>query len=412
MTELYIRYIELKLHYKFIWGNNMSNKIIKTLGAAVILSSVAGTAAADIVIGETETTKLMMYGILDVGILYQSNPSVEGEEKFAMETSGLRQTVFGFKGTRELDGSTSAFFNLEAHFDLDTGMFHGSGDAAGEADDSSGNLLFRRQANIGLTGDWGTVIAGRQYGPALLAHLGTEPRIFKEQFSNLYSWAYTQLFSTVNDSASQAGRNTNNDVGIFFKNAIQYRNNINGLDFGVLYSFGGQEGSSKNGDVIAVGASYGAGPVTLSGSYQVMSDQDTGKDVVESMGFGAAYNIGAVDLKVNFLNTENNDSLGNELLDVDALGFGVDYKWSDKNSMTVAYYINEDKASVTKAETKSLVISNEFMMGDSTTLYTALAYVDADDMGTISQYATSIVAAPAPVGEKTTLVNVGINFAF
>lgn len=390
----------------------MSNKIIKTLGAAVILSSVAGTAAADIVIGETETTKLMMYGILDVGILYQSNPSVEGEEKFAMETSGLRQTVFGFKGTRELDGSTSAFFNLEAHFDLDTGMFHGSGDAAGEADDSSGNLLFRRQANIGLTGDWGTVIAGRQYGPALLAHLGTEPRIFKEQFSNLYSWAYTQLFSTVNDSASQAGRNTNNDVGIFFKNAIQYRNNINGFDFGVLYSFGGQEGSSKNGDVIAVGASYGAGPVTLSGSYQVMSDQDTGKDVVESMGFGAAYNIGAVDLKVNFLNTENNDSLGNELLDVDALGFGVDYKWSDKNSMTVAYYINEDKASVTKAETKSLVISNEFMMGDSTTLYTALAYVDADDMGTISQYATSIVAAPAPVGEKTTLVNVGINFAF
>ena len=412
MTELYIRYIELKLHYKFIWGNNMSNKIIKTLGAAVILSSVAGTAAADIVIGETETTKLMMYGILDVGILYQSNPSVEGEEKFAMETSGLRQTVFGFKGTRELDGSTSAFFNLEAHFDLDTGMFHGSGDAAGEADDSSGNLLFRRQANIGLTGDWGTVIAGRQYGPALLAHLGTEPRIFKEQFSNLYSWAYTQLFSTVNDSASQAGRNTNNDVGIFFKNAVQYRNNINGLDFGVLYSFGGQEGSSKNGDVIAVGASYGAGPVTLSGSYQVMSDQDTGKDVVESWGAGAAYNIGAVDLKVNFLNTENNDSLGNELLDVDALGFGVDYKWSDKNSMTVAYYINEDKASVTKAETKSLVISNEFMMGDSTTLYTALAYVDADDMGTISQYATSIVAAPAPVGEKTTLVNVGINFAF
>lgn len=393
----------------------MSNKIIKTLCAAAVLSSIAGTAAADIVIGETETTKLMMYGILDVGILYQSNPSVEGEEKFAMETSGLRQTVFGFKGTRELYGSTSAFFNLEAHFDLDTGMLHASGDAGGdvpEPDDSSGTLLFRRQANIGLTGDWGTVIAGRQYGPALLAHLGTEPRIFKEQFSNLYSWAYTQLFSTFNDSASGSGRNTNNDVGIFFKNAIQYRNNINGLDFGILYSFGGQEGSSGNNDVIAVGASYGTGPLTLSGSYQVMSDQDTGKDLVESMGFGAAYNLGAVDLKVNFMNTENQDALGNKNLDVDALGFGIDYKWSDKNSMTVAYYINEDKAAAKDAETKSLVISNEFMMGDSTTLYTALAYVDVDDMGTISQYATSIVAAPAPVGEKTTLVNVGINFAF
>ncbi|MBL4899449.1 MAG: porin [Colwellia sp.] len=390
----------------------MSNKIIKTLGAAVLLSSIAGTATADIVIGETETTKISMFGILDVGLLYQSNPSVEGEEKIAMETSGLRQTVFGFKGTRQLDGSTSAFFNLEAHFDLDSGMLHGSGDAAGEADDSSGNLLFRRQANIGLTGDWGTVIAGRQYGPALLAHLGTEPRIFKEQFSNLYSWAYSQLFSTVNDSGTDAGRNTNNDVGIFFKNALQYRNNINGIDFGVMYSFGGQEGSSKNGDVIAIGASYGTGPVTLSGSYQVMSDQDTGKDVVESFGVGVAYNIGAVDLKVNFLNTENHDSLGNEILDVDALGFGVDYKWSDKNSMTVAYYINEDNTPAADATTKSFVVSNEFTMGESTILYTALAYVDADEMGTISQYATSIVAAPAPAGEKTTLINVGINFAF
>lgn len=390
----------------------MNNKIIKTLGAAVLLSSVAGTAVADVVIGETESTKLMMFGILDVGLLYQSNPSVEGEENFALETSGLRQTVIGFKGTRQLDGSTSAFFNLEAHFDLDSGMFHGTGDAAGEADDGSGNVLFRRQANIGLTGDWGTVIAGRQYGPALLAHLGTEPRIFKEQFSNLYSWAYSQLFTTTNADDSNGGRNTNNDVGIFFKNAIQYRNNINGLDFGVMYSFGGQEGSSKNGDVIAIGASYGTGPVTLSASYQNMSDQNTGEDVVESMGFGAAYKIGEVNLKVNFLNTENNNSIGNEVLDVDSLGFGIDYKWSDKNSMTVAYYINEDKTPVEDAETKSFVISNEYSMGDSTTLYTAIAYVDSDEMGTISQYATSIVAAPAPAGEKTTLVNVGINFAF
>ncbi|MGV2872196.1 porin [Colwellia sp. E150_009] len=390
----------------------MNNKILKTLGATALLSSFAGTAAADVVIAETETTKISMFGILDVGLLYQSNPSIEGEENLTMETSGLRQSVFGFKGNRQLDGSTSAFFNLEAHFDVDSGMLHGSGDAAGEADDSSGTLLFRRQANIGLTGDWGTVIAGRQYGPALLAHLGTEPRVFKEQFSNLYSWAYSQLFSTVNPSDSEAGRNTNNDVGIFFKNAIQYRNNISGIDFGILYSFGGQEGSSKNGDVIAVGASYGTGPVTLSGSYQIMSDQDTGEDVVESFGIGAAYKIGAIDLKVNFLNTENHDSLGNEILDVDALGLGVDYKWSEKNTMTVAYYINEDNAAADDATTKSFVVSNEFTLGDSTTLYTAIAYVDADEMSTISQYATSIVAAPAPVGEKTTLVNVGVNFAF
>lgn len=386
---------------------------LKNLAAAVVLSSVAGTASADIEIGKAGNTTISMFGILDAGVLYQSNVSTDGDEKVGIETSGLRQTVIGFKGNRPLDNGDTAFFNLEAHFDLDTGMFHGTGDAATDADDSSGRLLFRRQANIGMTGDWGTVILGRQYGPALLAHLATEPRIFKEQFSNLYAWAYSQLFTTVNGAGTNLGRNANNDVGIFFKNAIQYRNNINGLDFGVLYSFGGQEGSLKDGDVIALGAAYGVGDLSLSASYQNMQDQQTSEDVVTSWGVGAAYALGDLTFKANYMNTENNTSTGVEILDLDAFGMGMDWKWAPKHTATVAYYINEDN--VEDFETKSLVLSNEYTMGESTTLYAQMAYVDADDAtatSTVAQYSTSIVATPAPAGEKTTLVNVGVNFAF
>ncbi|SEQ57212.1 Outer membrane protein (porin) [Amphritea atlantica] len=385
---------------------------VKTLTAMMMLSGAATHASADILIGEAANTKLSMYGILDAGILYQDKVSTDGDEKLGLETSGLRQTVLGFKGSRSLDNGMDAFFNLEAHFDLDTGMFHGTGDASTDGDDSSGRLLFRRQANLGVTGDWGTVIIGRQYGPALLAHLGTEPRIFKEQFSNLYAWAYSQYFSTVNDPASTDGRNANNDVGIFFKNAVQYRNNINGLDFGVLYSFGGQEGSQKEGDVIAIGAAYNTGPVTLSGSYQNMRDQQTAEDVVTSWALGAAYAVGDLNFKTNFMNTENNDANGNQILDLDALGVGMDWQWNEKNSATIAYYVNKDKAPAKSVETKSLVLSNEYTIGESTIVYAQLAHVDADEMGTISRYATSIVASPAPAGETTTLINVGFNFAF
>jgi predicted porin len=385
---------------------------IKALTAAILLSTTASTVSADILIGETDKTQLSMYGILDIGILAQDNVSTNGSERVDLATSGLRQTVFGFKGNRELDNDMNAFFNLEAHFDLDTGRFHGTGDAPLATGDGSGDILFRRQANLGLTGDWGTVIAGRQYGPALLANLATEPRIFKEQFSNLYAWAYSQYFSTVNN-ANAGGRNDNNDVGIFFNNAIQYRNNINGIDFGVMYSFGGQEGSQKEGEVLALGAAYTTGPLSLSGSFQNMTDQQTGEDVVTSWATGAAYNLGDLTFKINYMNTENNDQNGNEILDLDALGMGIDWKWAAKHTATVAYYINEDNAPVTSAETKSLVLSNEYTMGESTILYAQMAYVDSDaGMGVVSQYATSIVATPAPVGEKTTLLNIGVNFAF
>lgn len=385
---------------------------LTSLAAVAMLSGTASNAKAEVQIGEVADTQLAMYGILDGGVLYQDKVTTDGDRKIGVETSGLTPTILGFKGSRTLDNDWNAFFNLEAHFDLDTGMFHGSGDADTDADDGSGRVLFRRQANVGLSGDWGTAIIGRQYGPAVLAHLATEPRGFKEQFSNTYAWAYSQLFTTVNDSSGMAGRNANNDVGFFFKNAVQYRNNLAGVDFGILYSFGGQEGSTAEGDVLSIGAAYAAGPLTLSGSYQRMRDQQTAEDLVTSWATGAAYNLADWTFKLHFMNTENKDASGTEVLDVDALGFGVDWQWNLKNSATVAYYINEDDAPAASAKTRSLVVSNDYSLSESTILYAQMAYVDADDMGVVSQFATSIVANPAPVNEKTALLNVGVNYAF
>ncbi len=385
---------------------------LTSLAAVAMLSGTASNAKAEVQIGEVADTQLAMYGILDGGVLYQDKVTTDGDRKVGVETSGLTPTILGFKGSRTLDNDWNAFFNLEAHFDLDTGMFHGSGDADTDADDGSGRVLFRRQANVGLSGDWGTAIIGRQYGPAVLAHLATEPRGFKEQFSNTYAWAYSQLFTTVNDSSGMAGRNANNDVGFFFKNAVQYRNNLAGVDFGILYSFGGQEGSTAEGDVLSIGAAYAAGPLTLSGSYQRMRDQQTAEDLVTSWATGAAYNLADWTFKLHFMNTENKDASGTEVLDVDALGFGVDWQWNLKNSATVAYYINEDDAPAASAKTRSLVVSNDYSLSESTILYAQMAYVDADDMGVVSQFATSIVANPTPVNEKTALLNVGVNYAF
>jgi predicted porin len=103
-----------------------------TAGAlAVLMLSVApGTAVADIVIGEVAGTKLSMFGIIDVGMLYNSKANASGDSSTSMETSGLRQTVIGFKGERELEPNLTAFFNLESHFDTNDGFLHGTGDAA------------------------------------------------------------------------------------------------------------------------------------------------------------------------------------------------------------------------------------------------------------------------------------------
>lgn len=397
----------------------MTNKIRNSLGrnaaagscklaagtaAALLLSLAPGLAKADILIGEVADTKLSMFGIIDVGLLYNSKAGANDNSKLSMETSGLRQTVIGFKGERYLQPNLTAFFNLESHFDTNDGFLHGTGDAAGTK--PGGNTpLFRRQANLGVRGDWGSLTFGRQYGPALLAHIGTEPRAFKEQFSNLYAWAYGQLFTTA--GATGGDRNTNNDVGIFFSNAVQYRHTLGPVSFGVLYAFGGQPGSVKDNNAYAVGATYN-GPIVLSASYQAMRDEQTGKNNVEHMSFGFAVPYGDFTLKTNYMNAKNNTKTGAEQADIDGIGVGVDWKWHAKNSATVAYYYNKDTAHHSD-KTKTLVISNDYQWRPDTTLYVQLAHADADDGATLR---TSIVAGGVNPGVKSTLLNVGLNFNF
>ncbi|MGH1432800.1 MAG: porin [Neptuniibacter sp.] len=375
---------------------NGHNRItsLKQTAVAVALSSVASVASADIVIGSTDTTTLSMFGLLDIGVLYQDHYDAANGETVGIESNGLTPSVIGFKGVRELPGNTNAFFNLESHFAFNNGEFIG------------GEKLFRRQANLGLTGDWGTVIAGRQYGPALLAQLGTEPRGYKEQFSQVF----TLVYSTIPGGASGAGdaANENNDVGIFFSDAIQYRNSINGFDFGLMYSAAGTAENS-DGDVVAVGLAYNNGPLTLSTSYQSMDDDVTGEEVIKNWSLGAAYNFGDITVKANYLATENKDDDGSMLVDLESLGVGLDWRWDPRNTATVAYYNNEAKG---EGDVNTLVLSNDYKLDSQTTVYAQLAHVDADNVGDDAQFATSVVATPTPADQKTTLINVGFNIAF
>lgn len=343
-------------------------------------------------------SSVTVFGIIDAGVLTQSK-SPTGGSLTRLETSGLRQSVWGLRGSEDLGGGLKAFFNLESHFDTDTGALHGTGDTAG-----SGTILFRRQANLGLAGGWGSVILGRQYGPALLAHVGTEPRAFKEQFSNLYAWAYNQY-----EAVAGAGTvNTNNDVGIFMKNALQYRHTLGPVTGGLLYSLGEQPGSRSDNSILALGLTY-TGPVTLSFSHEYMKDRDTGTKNIEHTAVGAAVALGSFAIKANFHRGENANADGTPSSKVDAWGIGVDWKWHATHSATLAYYDNKDKRNREDA-TRNIVLSNDYFLSKRTTVYAQAAHVDARSVASLK---TSIVAdASFRPGARTTFFNLGVNHTF
>ena len=87
--------------------------------AAIALVAAPGVAQADTTIADIGGTQISIFGIIDAGFLYQSKTDPDGDAKTSMETSGLRQSVLGFKGNRDLNNGMNAFFNLEMHFDYD-----------------------------------------------------------------------------------------------------------------------------------------------------------------------------------------------------------------------------------------------------------------------------------------------------
>lgn len=190
-------------------------------------------------------------------------------------------------------------------------------------------------------------------------------------------------------------------------NAVQYRNTWGPVTMGVLYSFGGQAGDFKDNSAYALGLTYN-GPITLSGSYQAFHDEQSGKKVVDHTSLGFAIPFGDFTWKNNWMNAKNDNTAGLQQFDVNGFGTGIDWKWSAKNSATLAFYLNKDDANKSD-ETKFIVISNDYQWRPDTTLYIQAAFADADPGATLR---TSIVAAGVTAGEKSTLLNVGLNFMF
>lgn len=357
----------------------------------IALAALAAVSAAN------AQSNVTLYGRVDLGYQYTNKANAAGDGLSELYNGGIAPSIWGLRGTEDLGSGLSAFFNLESHFNADNG--------------TSVNGLFRRQANVGVKGGFGSVALGRQYSPAILAHLATDPRGFKEQFSMLYPYAYNQNITTNPAPPATPANNAGaNDLGVFLGNAVSYSNSFGPLNVGVAYAFGEQVGSSSAGRTVVIGGSY-TGPVTVSASYQQIKANTGGGDT-KQWGLGVAAPVGPVKLKGIFMRNESDGGVltatsGRAASEVDVWGVGADYGWG-ANTTTLAFYQAKDR-DVGTDKTRTLVLSNDYALSKRTTLYAQLAYADAKSGATLL---TTIIAGRANADEKTTVFGLGVKHDF
>ncbi|MEI2678389.1 MAG: porin [Burkholderiaceae bacterium] len=369
----------------------------RTLVSAALLSLVAGAAHAQ--------SSVTLYGRVDLGYQYSDKSrradGKDGGSVSELANGGIRPSIFGFKGSEDLGGGLKAFFNLESHFDAGTGQ--------------TTSTFFRRQANVGLSSaDFGTVTLGRQYTPAVLALLATDPRAIKEQFSSLYTFALNQA----------GGGSNGNDLGIFAANAISYNKSFGPVNVGLLYGFGEQADTMKAGNFISAGVVY-TGPITVSAYYNEIKNSATSgaaKDAKsEQYGVGVAvpfanFGLPALTAKAQYINAKQdalNDAIGAQRSDTDHFSVGVDYAWNATNVASISYY-HSDNDKISKDKTEMFVLNNDFSLSKRTVIYIQTAIVDSDEGST---YFTQALLGPkgqlSPVLDKTNVIfGVGISHSF
>lgn len=211
-----------------------------------MLMAAIGTAFAGHAAAQTNVT---VSGLVDAyagRMRYAGDPA----SRAVVNSSGMTTSWFGFKGSEDLGGGLTARFALTSFFKTDTG-------AVGRF---ASDTMWARDASVGLSGSFGSVLLGRGLAPNFL------PSVRFNAFGD--SFTYSPLILHMDVPLFNGSRWTNSvqaDTG--WSNEIIYSTpNIGGLTANVHYQFGEIAGSNG---VNNIGGNlfYAAGALGLTAFY-------------------------------------------------------------------------------------------------------------------------------------------------
>ncbi|WP_449414439.1 porin [Pandoraea soli] len=368
-------------------------------------------------------SSVTLYGIADAGLVFNSNAG--GKQQYAMASGGMGADRWGLKGTEDLGGGLKALFTIEGGFGINNGTMSQGGTFAG------------RQAFVGLSSNYGTVTLGRQYSSGYW---------YVGPMSAGGSWA---LAGT--GYGAHPGDVDNLDSFNRVNNAVIYTTpTIKGLTASAMYGFGNVAGSTATNRIVAIGAGYVNGPVTLGVGYEVAnqpnfsafgnnasssttgnnisSPVDTGYASAKSqkiLSLGAAYTIGNATVTAIYSNTRFDDLgstavaglttieaayRGSETFNIGELG--AKYMLTPALSLGVSYAYTK-ASGVNDTRYQQVDAGVDYSLSKQTDLYAVAVYQRASGTDSRGRPAVAAVAGATASGDDNqTVAMIGIRHRF
>ncbi|HJU83424.1 MAG TPA: porin [Holophagaceae bacterium] len=262
----------------------MKRSALLPLVALLVAASPAMAQTPDIKVTYGDST-ITVYGVLDGGVASVDhtlgfdpwhslgvNPSATSKaDKSAIGgfTGGISPSRLGIKGSTKINDDLSGVFGLETGFNLQSGNLTNAGEgvaqntgAGGVNSDSSAvsGQLFGRGAWVGLSSKtWGQVTFGRHTSWML------------DIIGNYDALQGAQMFTPIGYSGSYGGGGRTEDSRV--DSSIKYSLKFdNGINLGLLHSFGGVAGASGSRSADQLVAGYEKGAFGFQVAYEKYND--------------------------------------------------------------------------------------------------------------------------------------------
>lgn len=372
----------------------------KTLAAAAVLGAFAGSAfAADVT----------LYGVIDYGFNYQhvdtDAAGTDASDSFRMMSGQNSGSRFGLKAQEDLGNGLQVGFVLENGFDADDGSFDGNGD----------DKIFGREAQLNLSGAFGTVSFGR-VGQLASANGSFGILGGASPFSGGWQDSVGQKFVFANGFAR-------------FDNTVTYVTpEFAGLKVYAQYSFqnsskeAGTEGKSSVDRYYGVGATYTNNNLYLVGIVDSMNWGtqlgDTGRSLDDQLAvtLGGAYDFGVAKLYASGQYFDNAKAVGQKrATETGSIADGYSFAtlegaegWGLNVGVGVPVFGGTAKAQVAYMDAEStrdsdmnvsrwsLATGYDYNLSKRTMVYTAAAYT-RDDVSEQYQATTHTGSNPSTV---------------
>jgi len=324
----------------------------KHLIAAAVAAAIAAPAMAQ---------NVTLYGTLDAGVASLSNvgaSNTTGKSAQVFTDGAMSSSVWGLRASEDLGGGLRALFNAESDLSINNGTTSAAG-------------FWRRAANIGLAGSFGTVELGVKMNPVIATNAG--------------------LMTTAGNNVSTMQSAALGFSDFFTRNAITYTSpNMSGLTVQVQH--GMSNTSASGGDMSALSALYVSGPIELRfagqerngprndsgahyGSVQPAAASGSTNDKSTYVA-GVKVALGAWQVAAAMYQNEYNTAVGGAKTKRESTGLSASYQLNSATRLGVAR-LESEGSTLTHAQAR-------YTLSKRTQMY--VAYGQADNKGTTAYW--------------------------